>query len=45
MRPKKKIKRKKKFFQVNLMMRNPNVWSVFSNSESFFFKEDRFGGF
>ena len=27
------------------MMRNPNLWSVFSNSEKFFFKEDRFGGF
>ena len=26
-------------------MRNPNLWSVFSNSENYFFKEDRFGGF
>ena len=27
------------------MMRNPNLWSVFSNSEKIFLKEDRFGGF
>ena len=41
----KKILNEKKMFLVNLVMSNPNLCSVFSNSEKFFLREDRFGGF